>query len=202
MTSRWRLLGTVFFACGCNGTEPIAPSVAPIPVAPAAPANRGANGTDDTSTVATEPTEKHLAGVTVTIPAGWEERPLASDVLLAEYRLTGVAGPARLTMSSTGGGIEANLARWQTQFTRTAEDAEPTRSTVSVDGAEAVILELQGTFRDGFSGGDPQPGWCMLGAAIPTGPATFFIKLTGPRDTVFAHRDEFQQLVKTARLEH
>jgi hypothetical protein len=198
MTWRTALSICVVALWGC--AEPVQTGQdAPIPVAPAAPATTPSDA--DEPAVLEQPTEKRLAGVILAIPAGWEERPLNSDVLLAEYRLPGAAGPGRLTMSSTGGGIDANLARWRTQFSRGRDDPEPQQTTVSVDGVEAVILELHGTFRDGFSGGDPQPGWCMLGAAIPTGPATFFIKLTGPRDTVLARRDEFHTLVKTARLD-
>lgn len=197
MTSRWRLLGLVLLCCGCD--EPASrPQNVPIPTAPA----KADSGADDQPALTTEAAEKRLAGVVVTIPAGWEERPLASDVILAEYRLSGTAGPARLTMSSTRGGVDANLERWHTQFTRTEGDPPPQQTTVSVDGVDAVILELHGTFRDSFTSQDPQPGWCMLGAAIPTGPeATFFVKMTGPRETVLARRDEFHNLVKTARLE-
>jgi hypothetical protein len=189
----------VLFACGCEA-EPTAHRETPIPVAPAAPVSRSTVGSDEPITGTTQPTEKRLAGVTLAVPAGWEERPVTGDVLLAEYRLSGSAGPARLTMSSMRGGVEANIEMWQTQVTRGPGDPAPTRTAIPIDGAESIILELHGTFQDRFSKGDSKSGWCLLGAAIPTGSdAMFFIKLTGPRETVLAHRDEFHELVKSVR---
>lgn len=195
MSLRAFLVGTVVLIGGCQEAAP--PAVSPVPVAKPVPAS---GSPADQPAVTTEATEKHIAGVTLTIPVGWEERPPASEFIQAEYRLSGDAGPARLTMSSTGGGVAANLERWYTQFTRAADDPQPWQSTVMVEDVEATILELTGTFRDGFSGEPPKSNWSLLGAAIPTGPATFFVKLTGPRETVADRRDEFLQLIKTARL--
>jgi hypothetical protein len=194
MMLRATLFGVIALACGCS--EPKPPAVSPVPVAKPAATNPTAA---DQSAVTTEATEKVVAGVTISIPAGWEERQ-ATFPIQAEYQLHADSGPGRLTMSSTGGGVEANLARWQTQFTRGRDDPAPAQTTVIVDGQEAIVLELSGTFRDGFSQDPPKPGWSLVGAAIPTGPATFFVKLTGPRETVQAHREAFLELVKTARL--
>lgn len=185
------------FLLGCGHSASPTHSPAPVPVAPATADSASA----ETTSVNTESLrEKHFQGITILIPAGWEERPPANEFVQAEYRVQGEAGSARITMSSTGGGIEANLERWRGQFARGPDDPEPKQTTVSVGTQEAVIVELFGTFRDGFSGGPPQPGFAMLGAAIPTGPATFFVKMTGPRETVLSQREAFHELVKTARL--
>lgn len=156
---------------------------------------------DRSSTPSDEPIEKRFKGISLTIPAGWQERPPASEFVQAEFALDGPGGPARLTLSSAGGGIEANLERWRGQLTPGPNDPPPQQSTVSVDGREAVVLELTGEFRDQFSGGVPQADWSLLGAIIPTGPANFFLKLTGPRETVTAHRQAFRRVVETARLD-
>lgn len=185
------------FLVGCGQPVSPAPSPAPVPIAPvsvdSASAETASGGTESLR-------EKQFQGITILIPAGWKERPPANEFVQAEYRVQGEMGSARITMSSTGGGIEANLERWRGQFSRGPDDPEPKQSTVSVGTQEAVVLELFGTFRDGFSGGPPQPGFAMLGAAIPTGPATFFVKMTGPRETVLSQREAFYELVKTARL--
>ncbi|MDX1969867.1 MAG: hypothetical protein SFV23_22025 [Planctomycetaceae bacterium] len=177
---------------GPNRADPPIPTAAALPAKDAPAQSAG--------TVLTEAVEKRFEGITLTIPAGWEERPVASEFIQAEYRVSGEAGPARMTLSSAGGSVEANLERWQGQFQRGPNDAAPERDTVAVDGVEATIIELNGTFTDGFSKDGPQRNWCMLGAIIPTGPANFFLKLTGPRETVAAHRDEFREMVKAARL--
>jgi hypothetical protein len=192
------LCGLSLIAAGCG--EPTGTTTeAPVPVAKPIESPEDSQPAAE-GTVSTAPTERQFAGIAVTIPAGWEERPVASEFIQAEYSLSGPAGPARLTMSSAGGGLEANLDRWRGQFMRLPDDPAASQITIPVGSAEAVVLELHGTFRDGFSGGDPKNGWCMLGAAIPTGPSNFFVKLTGPRDTVLARRDELHELVRTARL--
>lgn len=164
---------------------------------------------DNASSVPSNPTaagegasvEKKFQGITLTVPAGWTEKPAASEFIQAEFQLPGADGPARLTMSSTGGGMEANLERWQGQILSGPNDPSPQRDVVTVDGQEAVIVEFTGQFQDQFSGGGLKSDWTLLGAAIPTGPAHFFLKMTGPRTTVAEHRDAFRQMVQSARLD-
>ncbi len=184
---------TCLAGCRHRGGEATEP---PVPVAPSIDADSDSSG----SQVLAEPTEKQFPGIRLTIPAGWEERPLASEFIQAEYSVPGDDGAARVTLSSAGGGVEANLDRWQSQFQRGPDDPAPVRTDLRVDGTDAVILELHGTFRDGFGGGGPRQNWTMLGAVIPTGPANFFLKMTGPKATVAAAREQFFQLVESARL--
>ncbi len=90
----------VITGCGESRSDVPAP---PIPTAPATPQS-GTTQTDDAAgTVLTEAKERSFEGITVTIPAGWEERAPASEFIQAEYRLNGPGGTARLTMSSAGG---------------------------------------------------------------------------------------------------
>lgn len=186
--------------CGCESAGPATTSEPPVPTAPAIPSTPSTTAADSTAPVATKPVEKVFQGITLTIPAGWEERPPPNDIIQAEYRITSEAGPIRVTMSSSGGSTDANIQRWRGQFTRGADDPEPQEETVTVGGEEARIVELVGTFRDGFGGSGEQRNHCMLGAVIPTGPASFFIKMTGPRAAVLGHRDAFRTLVTTAKL--
>ncbi len=191
-------LAAMIAGCGPSASGPTTPP--PVPTAAPLPASGATTSAGEAGKVLTEATEKSFEGITLTIPAGWEERPVASEFIQAEYRINAASGPARMTLSSAGGGLEANLARWEGQFQPGPNDPAPERTTVTVDGTEGVLIELNGTFTDGFSGGGPQANWCMLGAVIPTGPANFFLKLTGPRETVAARRDEFRTMVTTARL--
>jgi hypothetical protein len=204
-TLRCGLLGLL----ACTGCADQAAPVNDLPVSTAKPlplpqppqsAGSSPSSTSAGSTL-TAPVEKRLAGVRLTIPAGWEEIPVASEFLLGEYRIAGAAGPARLTLSSAGGDMTANIERWRGQFTPGPDDPPGDQRTVRVDARDVTIVELHGTFSDGFRSGDPQPGSQLLGAILPTGPAHFFIKLTGPRATVTAARDAFETLVQSARFE-
>ena len=143
---------------GCESAGPPMNSEPPVPIAPAissptSPADRNAS-----DSVSTEPTEKVFEGITLTIPAGWEEHAPPNDIIQAEYHLTAPAGSIRVTMSSAGGSKEANIQRWRGQFTRGPNDSEPQEETVVIDGEEAILVELVGTFRDGFGGGGEQRG--------------------------------------------
>lgn len=194
-----RIALAMMMAClvGCTSQrETDAPTKLPV-----AEALSGTDVAESVAAPSTEPVEKRFAGVVLTIPAGWIEKPVASDVLQGEYQLPGAAGPARLTLSSTGGGLEANLDRWRGQIQRRPSDPEPQEETIAVGGRDAVLLEVTGQFQDQFSGGGTKSDWTLLGAAIPTGPAHFFLKMTGPRETVAEHREAFRQLVASARLE-
>lgn len=191
---------TILLLSGCEPAGPSSRAEPPVPTAPAVPAAPSATSGDAAGTVTAEPTEKAFQGIKLTIPAGWEERAPPNDIIQAEYRITTPTGNVRVTMSSAGGSKEANIQRWRGQFQRSPDDPEPQQETVSIDGEEAILIELVGTFHDGMPGSTAQRSQCMLGAVIPTGPANFFVKMTGPREAVMAHRDEFRELVTKARL--
>lgn len=201
-THSWWL--TIVIAVLISGCEPAAPpkSEPPVPVAPADKSAEmpGEKETASAGRVLDTSTTKAFQGIKLQIPAGWEERPPANEFIQAEYRLSPPEGNIRITMSSAGGGKEANVQRWRGQFSRGADDPESKEETIVIDGQEAIVVELYGTFRDGFGGGGEQQGWCMFGAVIPTGPVNFFIKMTGPRAAVTAQREVFRELVTSARL--
>ncbi|HUQ68732.1 MAG TPA: hypothetical protein VM165_04370 [Planctomycetaceae bacterium] len=189
---KWLAVATVLG--GCANERAADPTKNSIPVAAESPDS-------ETEVTGDGPTEKRFQGIALTVPAGWTEKPPASEFLQAEFQLTGAGGIARLTMSSTGGGLEANLDRWRGQIQPGSNDPAPQEETVRVGDRDAVIVELTGQFQDQMSSGGTRSEWTLLGAAIPTGPAHFFLKLTGPRKSVAEHRDAFRQMVATARLD-
>lgn len=181
---------------GCTEQPKPAPEV-PVPVAksPDVEIVPGASS----SSSRTEPYEASVGGFKFMVPADWQEQPPKSQFVLGEFSLTGEGGPARLTLSSAGGGLEANIERWQGQFSRGPNDPDPRQSEITFDGQKGTLVELSGTYTDMFSGGNPNKNWRMLGVAIPLGPTNFFIKLTGPQATVTAHKDAFVKFVESAK---
>ena len=148
-----------------------------------------------------EPTERSIGGMKFEIPADWEEQSLSSTVLLAEYALPGTAGAGRLTLSTMGGGTAANIDRWKDQFRRGPGDPEPKESQITVAGKVAALVEANGTFTDMFDKRQ-RSNWQLLGVAIPIdGEHNYFVKLTGPRETVEARRDQLVKFVESARFE-
>jgi hypothetical protein len=143
--------------------------------------------------------ERNFDGAIFQVPATWEESPRKSDFITAEFQVTGSGGPARLTLSTAGGDVASNIQRWRGQFTPSPSDPQPKESTLTVDGKDATLVELFGTFRDGFSG-DSQPNGAMLGVVIPLQKTNYFVKLTGPQPTLTEARDAFLKFVETAKF--
>ena len=183
---------------GCIEQPKPAPEV-PVPVAKSLGVEivPGATG----SSAKTEPYEATVGGFKFTVPAGWVEQPPKSVELLGEFSLSGEGGAARLTLSSAGGGLDANIERWQGQFSRGPDDPEPRQSEITFNGQKGRLVELSGTYTGMFNAGNPNKNWRMLGAAIPLGPTNFFIKLTGPQATVTAQRDAFVKFVELAKTD-
>lgn len=148
-----------------------------------------------------ESSERLIGGMKFEFPGDWEEQSASSDFLLAEYRLPGTAGPGRLTFSTAGGGTTANIDRWKDQFQRGPGDPEPKESQITAAGKVATLIVAQGTFNDMLDK-SRKPNWQILGVAIPIdADHNYFVKLTGPRETVTARRDEFLKFVESARFE-
>lgn len=168
-----------------------------------APAIEPAGGTSSTSTDApkkTEPYEATVGGVKFQVPADWEEKAAQNQFVLGEFSIPGEGGPARLTLSSAGGGLEANIERWKGQFNPGPNDPEPRESEITFDGRKGSLIELAGTFSDMMNRGTPSRNWRMLGVAVPMGDTNFFVKLTGPASIITARRDEFLKFVESAKV--
>ena len=181
---------------GCE--EPQRPRDVPIPKAPALETAGEIPAMKDDKPK-TEPYEATVAGFKFTVPADWKEQPPKSQFVLGEFSIPGEGGIARLTLSSAGGGIEANVERWRGQFSPGPNDPEARESEIALDGNKGTLVELAGTYTDMFSGGTPNRSWRMLGAAVPMGQTNYFVKLTGPATTITPRREEFLKFIESAR---
>ena len=132
-------------------------------------------------------------------PAAWREVDHPSSMRKATYavpKVEGDAEDAEMSVTQVGGGVDANIARWEGQF----EDKPKAKiEKKTVDGLEVSIVDLEGTYKGGMGpmmGGDtaPKSDWALLAAVVATEPAHFF-KLTGPKKTVEAARPDFDELV-------
>ena len=92
-----------------------------------------------------------------------------------------------------GGGVEANIARWRSQFEGTP--AEKTRTKLA-DG-KVEFLHLEGTFLSGppFGKKTPNKDYAMLGAILTSAQGDVFIKLTGPKSDVAKALESFKTLI-------
>jgi hypothetical protein len=147
-----------------------------------------------------------LLGYHTTFPSDWSRRPPASSSRLAQFVIQGavVANDAEVVVfffgASQGGNIDANVARWRSQFS--TPDGSPVPETITRDSAGAfptTIAEFRGTYRRGVGAGSAdsvRTGQTLVATIVETPKGTLFIQLFGPSATVSAHRAEFVRFVR------
>jgi hypothetical protein len=144
-----------------------------------------------------------LDKITLVAPAGWNRRKPSSGFVLAEFYLPKAEGAdkeGRLTVSTAGGEIEANIDRWRSQFGNKPENES--RRTTKADGLEITLVDYSGEFTDQrgpFAPAMPSPGSRMLAAIIPVDGELFFVKAVGPEKTIAEHADRFMAFVESAK---
>jgi hypothetical protein len=197
-----RLVATMFAAllvAGCDVAGP--PNSEPPPTLTAKPlhAPKGKPGTGGDKG-ATGTTERNFNGAVFQIPGDWEEVPKQSEFIAAEFQVPGPGGPARLTLSTARGGVAENIERWKGQFLRSSNDPPPKEAHLTIDGREATLVELFGSYQDMLQPRAPQTGSALLGVVIPLRETNYFVKLTGPRETVLDVRESFLEFAGSARF--
>lgn len=198
------LMGCLMGLCLFAGCENASSSKTEPPMKTAKsqeiPTADGARSDSEQNADPSATTERNFDGAVFQVPGIWEEKPAKSEFIKAEFSVPGPTKPGRLTLSAAGGEVSANIDRWKGQFQRNAGNPEAKESKLTVSGKEATLVELFGTFRDGFGGGEPQTDSAMLGVVIPLRETNYFVKLTGPRDTITEARDTFVKFVESAKF--
>jgi hypothetical protein len=155
-----------------------------------------------------------LAGVTVTVPDSWQDLG-PSGMRQAQFRLAAQAGdpePAEVNVfyfgPQSGGGTEANLARWIGQMSLPDGGdaaAAAQRSTFEADGMAGHMVSIDGTYQAGSMrpmGGDPaapKPGYRLVGVVLEGPQGSLFFKLTGPEATARVMEESLLEMVRGAR---
>jgi len=110
----------------------------------------GAAGGED------KPSTMQLAGgkFSLTPPATWKTKQPQSSIIEYEYAIPAAKGDStegRLTVMAAGGGVEANIDRWYSQFSQPDGGSTRDRAKVkkmSVSGEEVHLVDLSGTYKD------------------------------------------------------
>ncbi len=137
-------------------------------------------------------------GMKFNVPGDWKQLPLSSmqiGIVAGKLGMPAISDDISLTLSTSGGSVEDNLSRWEGQF---SGGAPMQRETLTIDGTEAILVRLQGTFSAGF-GKSPEADWRMTGVIIPMEKHNYFIKLTGPSADVARVEDQFLAFCRSAR---
>ncbi len=143
----------------------------------------------------------------------WKMVPPKSRMLEAEIQIPKTGNDlqnGRLTIMGAGGTIEANIERWQDQFTQS--DGSDTADQTKVEEKEISdqtvhLVDITGTFLD--SPGGPFSGqakvkrenYRMLAAIIETeGNGNYFVKFYGPKPTVDKNAKAFKEMIESLKI--
>ena len=152
-----------------------------------------------------------LGPLSAVAPKGWVAQQPSSSMRVAQYGLPGPAGEATLGIfffgPGQGGSVEANIERWDGQFSeKDGQPAQGRRWTRQVGDIEITGLDISGTFSGGMGMGsaESQGDYRMLGAIAVHRSGTVFFKMTGPAQTVeqwAASFDEFLDSLQAGSVE-
>jgi len=196
------LTGAVAALISCKqntgAPPPEKPAAAQAPVLPTGPAPM-----PDSSNPPNQ-----AAGVTWTIPTGWEVGP-QRPMRIATYRIHAIAGDPEDAECAVyyfgpgqGGTVDANLKRWSDQFTGPdGQSPAPAAKlgTRTIAGLKVSTISVSGTYLGaGNMMGQEEPkkpNFSMLGAIVDAPQGLVFFKLTGPLNTVATADGAFKSLL-------
>ena len=144
--------------------------------------------------------------------AGWiEEQP--SAMRKAQYRLLKLNDdPEDVTVAifyfgaDQGGSVDANLERWYGQFIQS--DGRPTKETAkilknNVHGLQQTTVDVSGTYLESMRpmGGPTtrKPKFRMLAGIVETPNGPWFVKMTGPTNSVDHWKESFETFMKSIK---
>ena len=149
-----------------------------------------------------------------TAPAGWQSRPAASAMRIAEFVVPKAAGDAEdaeviiYYFGGGGGGADANIERWIGQMQQpdgSASTGQARRESQTINGLKMSMVDVSGTFvaqvRPGATERYNKPGFRLRAAVVDTPRGPYYIKLTGPAKTVDAAGTAFQKFLSTVRYQ-
>ena len=202
-------LGCAISLTGCDTNanpearraEPVAPSTESAPANDTVEKADLTQGKDAKDPAVTDAAAGQLSldKVVFTLPEGWKSKPASSSFVLAELILPKAEGDdadGRLTVSVAGGAIEANIDRWRDQFGGKPDPASEERK--EINGLEVVLVDFGGEFNDQrgpLAPATKRAGYRMLAAIIPLDGELHFVKAVGPKATIAAHAERFQQFI-------
>jgi hypothetical protein len=137
------------------------------------------------------------------VPTGWTARAASSSMRLAEFTAGGAGAEVVVYFfgPGQGGPVDANLARWKSQFTNPDGGAVYEKVTSDKAGSFPLTLaEYRGTYARGIGNGSSadaaRPNHVLFAAVAETPKGTLFFQLFGPAAAVEAQRAAYVAFVR------
>lgn len=179
--------------CGQNVSRQPAPS----------PSRGGDEGSAHAASRGSEPAAAG-SGIRFGAPPEWIAEAPTSSFRIAQYRMPEGDGQAEVVVfwfgPGQGGDVDANIARWKSQFTDITSGPDLSRDTVA--GMPVTFFDVAGTYQaPPMAGGGLPTSGTRMRAAILEGPrGSWFIRLLGPRTSVDRWSSDFDAFVRSAHL--
>jgi hypothetical protein len=151
-------------------------------------------------------------GLSFKAPESWKSVPTTSQMRRAQLKVEPVQGDdfaAMLVVYAFPGGagtVDANIKRWQSQFT--GPDGNPPKiesKTVKGKNVEVTRVETSGRYKPSpLPGVAPEPerdNARLLGAIVVTDRVGYFLKMVGPDKTMASIRPAFDELLSSIEVE-
>ncbi|HEY2431638.1 MAG TPA: hypothetical protein VGI12_03120 [Vicinamibacterales bacterium] len=148
-----------------------------------------------------------------TAPPAWHTRPASSSMRVAEFTVPRAAGDSEdaelvIYYFGTGAGtVDANIERWIGQIQPASgapTAAAAKRTTQTVNGLTVTMVDVSGTYvaevRPGATEHFNKPGFRLRAAVVETPRGPYYVKMTGPANTIGAADDAFAALVASLRF--
>lgn len=179
------------------------------------PTAKGSAKKNGSATKFVEPQVLKLADgkLLLPVPGNWKVVKPRNRIIYHEFAIAPAKSddaPGRMTIMPSGGGIKANIARWEGQFK--SSDGKPLGDEAKkiekkeIGGQTVHVVDLSGTFIDSvggpFSGKKiDRPNYRMLAAIVPLEEGgTWFIKSYGPKATMSVAQKDFEKMIAGIKL--
>lgn len=153
--------------------------------------------------------EVDLGGMKAKAPATWKVGRPGSQMQVATFTLPKVDGDpedAQVTVyffgQGGGGGVDANVKRWQQMFKAPAGEKSKTDS-FKVGEAKVTTVDVQGTYLSRFPPFDPnakvteKSDFRLVGVVFENPKGPYFIRFVGPQKTVEKNKKDFDAWLKS-----
>lgn len=140
-------------------------------------------------------------------PAEWKQVKPTSSLPVYEFNYPANAkdgaAPVRVTVMSSGGGLDQNLVRWYGQFTQ--PDGKATKDVAKVESFEVAgqkvhLVKITGTYSGGMQPGKPpqkKENHMLQSGIIETkANGAYFVTMTGPIADCEKLADGFLKMLK------
>lgn len=99
-----------------------------------------------------------------------------------------------------GGGVDANIGRWFSQFQEEIEAIHPRVEQVELNGTPVSFVRAEGSYNTALPGQPPvyEPGTGLFGAILESDQGDVFVRMTGPSDLVEAAAADFRAFIEQA----